>query len=119
MDKTSPKIPVDLGNLRASFYIVPSKGSVKVGTTASFKGSNANRLSAGHSNEMARARSLVSSSKMPSVALGFSAYYAWYVHENVGANFQRPGAGAKYFEAALKRNRDKIVQIIRQEAKIK
>jgi len=37
----------------------------------------------------------------------------------VGANFQRPGAGAKFFEAALKRNQGKILEIIRQEARIK
>lgn len=50
--------------------------------------------------------------------LGFTANYAWYVHENVGANFKRPGAGAKFFEAALKRNTDKILEIIRREAKV-
>jgi len=55
----------------------------------------------------------------PVVRLGFSANYAWYVHEMVDANFQRPGAGAKFFEAALKRNHNEILEIIRQEARIK
>jgi hypothetical protein len=50
--------------------------------------------------------------------LGFTANYAWYVHENVGANFKRPEAGAKFFEAALKRNTDKILDIIKKEAKV-
>jgi len=37
----------------------------------------------------------------------------------VGANFQRPGAGAKFFEAALKRNTDKIIDIVAREAGLK
>jgi len=53
------------------------------------------------------------------IQLGFTADYAWYVHEMVGANFQRPGAGAKFFEAALKRNTDQIVSIIAREAGLK
>lgn len=52
----------------------------------------------------------------PAIRLGFTSYYAWFVHEMVGANFQRPGAGAKFFEAALKNNRDNILNAIRREA---
>lgn len=55
--------------------------------------------------------------KGPAVQLGFSAYYAWYVHEMVGANFQRPGAGAKFLEASLKRNKAKILDIIASEVR--
>jgi hypothetical protein len=50
----------------------------------------------------------------PTVRFGFSASYAWWVHENVGANFRRPGAGAKFLEAALKRNQEEILKIIRE-----
>jgi hypothetical protein len=77
MDHTPPKIPVDQGNLRASWFTDPY-----------YQGSN------------------------PVVRLGFSAEYAWEVHEKVGANFKRPGAGAKFFEAALKRNQKKMLQEI-------
>jgi len=84
MDKTSPLIPIDEGNLRASWFTDPRR-----------------------------------TSKGPSLRMGFAANYAWYVHEMVGANFQRPGAGAKFFEASLKRNKGKILEVIRKEAKIK
>lgn len=53
-----------------------------------------------------------------SLILGFSANYAFFVHENVGATFLRPGAGAKFFQASLNRNKQKILEIIREEAKV-
>ena len=57
--------------------------------------------------------------KQPMVILGFSASYATYVHENLGATFQRPGAGAKFLQAAVEKERDNILRVIREEAKIK
>jgi len=56
--------------------------------------------------------------KGPGLVMGFSANYAVYVHEMVGAHFRRPGAGAKWFEAALKRNHNKMLKIIEKDAKI-
>lgn len=58
-------------------------------------------------------------SRSPAIRLGFMAEYAWYVHEMVGANFKRPGAGAKFFEASLKNNKDEILRVIKQEAGLK
>ena len=55
----------------------------------------------------------------PFVTLGYSSAYAVYVHEMVGAKFQRPGAGAKWFQAAFRRNKDRILEVIKQEAQIK
>lgn len=84
MDKTSPKIPVDTGNLRQSWFTTPYPHKTR-----------------------------------PALMIGFSANYAVFVHENVGANFQRPGAGAKFFEASLNRNHKQILDIIKQEAKVR
>jgi hypothetical protein len=53
----------------------------------------------------------------PQVTLGYAAFYAWYVHENVGANFQRPGAGAKWLEASMMRNKAEVRRIIAEEVK--
>jgi len=78
MEKTEPKIPVDTGNLRGSWFTNPVKG--KFG---------------------------------PGVLMGFTAAYAVYVHENMEATFNRPGSGAKFFEAALLRNKREIVRIIK------
>ena len=51
--------------------------------------------------------------------IGFTASYAVWVHEMVGAHFKRPGSGAKFFEAALKRNKRVILNIIRKHARVR
>jgi hypothetical protein len=37
----------------------------------------------------------------------------------IGASFQRPQAGPKWLESAIKRNTSKIVQIEKEDAQIK
>ena len=107
METTSPTIPVDLGNLRASFFIVSSKGTA-VSPDAQEFGQSA----------VQEATSLVAMKKNPMVILGFGANYAIFVHENVDMVFKRPGSGAKFFESALKRNQEDILKIIAKRAKI-
>lgn len=87
MEDNDPKIPVDTGNLRASWFVTTIKGLQK------------------------------------GVVMGFNANYAIFVHENVDdsgkrINWKRPGSGAKFFEKALYRNRERILEIIRKHAKI-
>jgi len=53
----------------------------------------------------------------PVLVMGFTADYAWYVHEMVGAKFKRSGAGAKFLEAALNRNRQEVLKAIRDEVR--
>jgi hypothetical protein len=97
MDKTPPLIPLDTGNLRATWGTRPIDDL--------------------------------------ELEMGFSANYAFYVHEmmepgKAGWRYgpgpgkkrwyePRPGAGPKFFEAAMKRNTDKILEIIRKNAEIK
>lgn len=52
------------------------------------------------------------------VRCGFTANYAVYVHEMMGANFKRPGAGPKFFQSALRRNKEKILAIIAANARV-
>jgi hypothetical protein len=144
MDTTPPLIPIDTGNLRASYFAVTSKGGIKAGAKAHFKGDQSNKLSADHSSVISGASNLVSTlgrTKGSAVMMGFSAFYAWFVHEMVGANFgghpekvkytkkgkptsktkkffRRSGAGAKFFEASIKRNKNKVLKIIWDNAKI-
>jgi hypothetical protein len=54
----------------------------------------------------------------PALRLGFTAEYAWFVHENVGARFKRPGAGAKFLQARLQQDGKQILNIIASEAKV-
>ena len=85
MEQTDPKIPVDTGNLRASWFTTTIRQTVNIF----------------------------------GVLMGFTANYAVWVHEMVDAVFKRPGAGAKFFEYALKRNKQKILEIIRNNARIR
>ena len=54
----------------------------------------------------------------PAVIFGFSAQYSVLVHEMLGVHFQRPGAGPKFFQAHLRKNKGKILEIISREAHI-
>jgi len=117
MDYNSPLIPVDLGNLRASFFTVTSRGETS-DPGGGFVGPKAGQMSADHAAAIGAMKGKISGQK-PMVVLGFSANYAVFVHEMIKAIFQRPGAGAKWFQAALGREKPKILAIIKEEAKIK
>ena len=131
-----PAVPVDTGNLQNSWFITASGGKgVQMGKSAKFKGDNSAKLASDHSNVISAQTSAVNSKRRPTVAMGFTAFYAWYVHEMVDANFQRPKiikkggklietprkptAGAKFLEASIKRCKNRILEEIRSEAKIK
>lgn len=134
MEKESPKIPIEFGNLRSSWFVVTSTGQVAETKEPSFKGEDAGRMAADHATVKESAQAEATVSRFPLAIGGFSANYAIWVHENVGANFTgprpgarsparrkagRPGAGAKFYEAALKRNQEKILRILFENVKIK
>lgn len=132
MDKVPPKIPVDLGNLRASYFVVTGKAGVHggknvTGASPSFKAKVGERVSRGHPAVMEETKTLATSKGYPTIGFGFSAYYAWYVHEMVDAggpygtflpertiHWTRPGSGPKYFQAALNNNKGKMLKIIEE-----
>jgi hypothetical protein len=117
MEKVPPKIPVDTGNLRNSRFLVTSEGQVRRGQSPRFKGNDAGELYGGHGESINRNRN-EAVSKGLAVILGFTANYAWAVHEDTTIVYKRPGSGAKFFEAALKRNILKILIITAKEAQI-
>jgi hypothetical protein len=130
MQTKIPLEPEDTGNLRASWFYVGSRGAIYAGEGARFRAkrspdggisasaaAKAERLRSEHykklwgyvseAKAMARARG-------PSVIFGYTAYYAPIVHEMPeGVNWTRPGSGPKFLEAAVRRNRAKIVAIIK------
>lgn len=142
MDRTPPRIPIDTGNLRASFFIVSTKGGGDHSKgTGDFTGEDASEMK----NEKNQITSMVESALMtfrqPAVGMGFSANYATFVHENLEANFagdqskiqrtksgkataatrkftRRPGAGPRFFSTALERNQSKILEIVAKYARI-
>lgn len=119
MDKTSPLIPVDTGNLRASFFSVAGRTFYQEPlpeTTKKFKGEDAEQLSFDHSAAIQAAKAEVGSKLM--VMFGFSANYATWAHEAVDYKFARPGSGAKFMESSIIRNKDRILLELKKSAKI-
>ncbi|MFA6336264.1 MAG: hypothetical protein WCX48_12085, partial [Bacteroidales bacterium] len=83
-----------------------------------FTGDNAAKMAIDHAISITDAKQDADQDSDPVIILGFSANYALWVHEMVDAIFQRPGAGAKFLEAALKRNKNAILRAIADSAKI-
>ena len=124
-EDTSPITPVDKGNLRASWFTVSIQGKVEdpVGSSGHFKdnkkaGIKASQMKSEHSTLIAECQSMTAGEE-PVVIMGYSANYAAPVHEMMGANFQRLGAGPKWFETAVYRNKDKILKTVAKNAYIK
>lgn len=134
MDKSYPKIPIDYGNLRASFFVVSSSGKIAVGggkehsatgASGKFVGPKAAQIASDHVTTLSEMQPLVKGlSKSfggPFAAFGFSANYAMWVHEmwDPGIHWKRPQSGPGYFVAHLEKNKDKMFQVIRDNSKIK
>jgi hypothetical protein len=134
MDRTYPKIPVDYGNLRASFFTTSSTGSIArgggkthtaEGNATNFKGPDAPQIAANHSatlTEMAPlAKGLSRKYGGPFAVFGFSANYAMWVHEkwDTEVHWKKPQSGPGFFGVHLERNKDKMFQIIRDNSYIR
>jgi hypothetical protein len=123
------RTPVDLGNLRASWFVVTAK-SVPVGRgVARFNGPKLGRLLNDHVSTIQEAQATVRAAGKENIFImaGYSAHYAVYVHEMVGANFKRKGRGKskgknatfKWLQRAFVKHKDNMLRIIRDNAKIK
>lgn len=118
MELTPPLTPVDYGNLRSSFFIASIAELVAPGKYIGPQAEKLNSFSSSIvSNYSQKARA--SRKGKYNVYFGFSAYYAARVHERSGAKFKRPGSGAFFFEASIKRNTPIILEMVRNEAKIR
>jgi hypothetical protein len=126
-----PKTPEDLGNLVASWYVVSTEGVAPDAENRSgeFKGDRkrgikVSELRAAHNAAIGAAKAGVDAVKKrgPAVIMGYSANYALFVHEMIYAHqdvkWTREGSGPRWFEIAYKNNRDKLIQIVRDNAKI-
>lgn len=113
-----PGTPVDTGNLRASWFTVSYKSGSQGGGSR-FEGKDAAKLKSKHMKVLQQAQGLaqqVGSRKRPVVVFGYSANYAPFVHEMVGASFSRPTAHARWLYAAMKKSQNDMLEAIRQEA---
>lgn len=121
MDLDAPLIPVDTGNLRSSWFVVTNKATVADGANPTFGNrpdATLDRLRQGHKDTVSKWKTIATGT-FPMVAFGFTAFYAERVHEALGTNFKRPNSGAKFFEAAIKTNSKRILNMIRVEAQVK
>ena len=101
------KTPVDTGNLVGSTYTVWGGGSFKrqIGQSvgrSQFTGPHADRLSAEHRSKVVAARAAVQRVRDLVVEIGYTAYYAVFVHE-IDKNYRKPGSSWKFLELALMR----------------
>jgi hypothetical protein len=132
MEATPPLIPVEYGNLRASCFIITNANASSSVRSLEIKNATFSnpipmvqaKLQQQHPIAINETRNVLA--KFPiGVAIGFSAFYAIPVHEMVQnyftgtpVNWSRPGSGAKFFQAAVYRNLDNIVNIVRVNANI-
>jgi len=128
MDKTPPTIPVDLGNLRASWFVCTKKSTKTdepvwdAGPDREGEFRDVAKLSSDHSSAIQFAKQAANSVKHSNVVAGFSANYAAPVHEmedTKSVNWNQPGSGSWFFVSALNRNKDEIVKIVAENSKIK
>jgi len=95
------RTPIDLGNLRSSAYTAWSGGDInKSITMPNFKGGQAGQLSMSHEKTIMEAKQNAATSIFnPVVEVGFSAYYAVFVHENLEARHKV--GESKYLQKAI------------------
>ena len=127
-EKTPYITPLDYGNLRSSWFVVTTKGPEPTDRySTGFKDNPKRKLRASqfvsdHASTTAEAQSIVrtkSSNNLQFLICGYSANYALWVHENLEAkNWSRSMSGPKWFEGSFKRSTPKIIEIIRENAKI-
>jgi hypothetical protein len=131
MDHKTPKIPVDLGNLRASWFITTTLGAKQEEGEGTFtevdkEGKRvrpagfAAKMATDHSSVLSQAQAEVNTASKMTLIMGFSANYAIWVHEMLGdVNWNRPGSGAWFFRQAINTNRELVLQKIAKAMKIR
>ncbi len=124
-----PTVPLDIGNLRASFFISTILG-VKAGGAPRFRITDSKTghklsssqfalLQSSHNKAVTNALAEVKAAKNITVILGYGANYAIWVHEMEGdIHWSKEGTGAKWFEKSLKRNKNVMLKFIGTSARI-
>jgi hypothetical protein len=131
--KSMSKTPVDVGNLRASHYLVTGDG--KVDTSANFNSSTSSgaKVAAEHQGHISESKSNAARKQTPFAEIGCTAFYAVYVHENVemkwkGLPRHKPHKGfywdpqgeatAKFLEKAISEGQGQILTTVKRFAKL-
>ena len=116
MDQRPPLIPVNLGNLRSSWFTVTATSTPVKG--GNFKGKNKGELAANHGKVAGEAKTKTKLAGRPLLIMGFTANYAQKVHEYEARSPNRPGSGPYFFSSALERNEATLLAILKGTMKL-
>lgn len=117
-------VPVDLGNLRESGFVVWTGAAAGVGSSPNFRTEDdatpsavesVSRIKRDHAQILSARRSEVNERGRFIVRLGYTAYYAIFVHEDMQAR-HRIGQ-AKFLDAAVQSTRQRVFSVIVSEAR--
>ena len=129
-------VPVRTGNLRSSGFTLSDTGTHGIG--ASFTGPNAGRVAQSDTQDKNEAAATIAEKKargFESVAVGHTAPYAIFVHENARAGaagydssadvaglradrVHSKVGGWKFLENSIKANTSRIIALIKSESKL-
>lgn len=136
--ESQKQTPVVTSNLRNSAFVTVTGGTLI--SNPSFSGKDSGKIMARHSLVSAQQKILSDSARAPQARIGYSAFYAPYVHENPRAGktggvsprgtVYKPGKGStrqmystvgnwKFLEKPLMENKKRILEIIRSKVRIK
>lgn len=137
--RESQKItPVHTGNLKGSAYVIWGGRGKKVkakldGKFQTGKSKSADRVASEYNSIVAN-RKNINITQQPFAEIGYTAFYAVFVHENLQASHVKKGRAklfgkrtiqnvqigqAKFLEQALFQNSRRILNIIKEDTKIK
>ncbi len=108
--------PVDVGNLRASHYLVSGDGTRNEEANLRPDRSGNSRVADEHSGHVQEALANARSKNRPFVEIGLTAFYAEFVHEDLEA--RHTTGGAKYLERAFHENKKRFLDTVRRMAKV-
>lgn len=124
MEAEIPYIPLDLGNLRASWFVVTKRAEKtpppdwEEGPSKRYGKANIAKLAADHKEAVEMGKKDAHKFRGPAIAMGFSASYALAVHEMpADRNWSKVGSGPKFFQSHFYRSHYEIVQTIRNSAR--
>ena len=110
--------PIDLSNLRGSAFIMVTDESAD-NQSPKFAGEDAGKMADQHGSVLTAARGIVNKGKSRfNAVVGFSAFYAWWVHE-MPATFNFNSGENKYLLKSLLKNKQRIQKILIKWASIK
>ena len=121
--------PIDTSNLVHSIFTVVAGGGepahetgnpeFKQASPTTKRKADVGRLQADHRQNVNEAKA-DGSYLVPIGTIGYTAYYAAYVHEmSNDVNWTKSGTGNKFLETSFKQNHKEILNIIQREAQIR